>query len=164
MNIRPLTEDDAADWREVRARMLREHPEAFGEDESDFLARDEAELRDRMRTGNVIGAWVEGKLAGTVGWVAGRGRKRKHVAEIWGMYVVAETRRAGLARALLRAAFDASRAVGVSVWELGVEENNLSARRLYESEGFSVWGTEHDAYRFDGRSVNVCHMSRFAGA
>ncbi|MCB9894797.1 MAG: GNAT family N-acetyltransferase [Planctomycetes bacterium] len=164
MRIRALTDEDAPAWREIRARMLREHPEAFGEDADEFLARELPELCDRIRDGRVMGAWIDGTLAGTVGWFVGRGAKRKHVAEIWGMYVAPETRRAGAARALLRAAVEASDAVGVRVWELGVEENNHSALKLYESEGFAVWGVERDAYRFSGRSVNVLHMSRFADA
>lgn len=164
MEIRPLQESDAEAWRTIRLRMLKDHPEAFGEDADDFAARSDEELRQRIRDGNVIGAWVDGVLAGTVGWFCGRGRKRAHIAEIWGMYVTPAARRGGAARKLLRAAFEASEKAGVCVWELGVEEHNQSAIALYESEGFVRWGLEPEAYRFDGRSVNIVHMSRTISA
>ena len=160
MEIRPLQDSDAVAWRVIRMRMLTEHPEAFGEDPEDFAARDEAELRRRIQDGNVIGAWLGGQLVGTVGWFRGRGRKRKHIAEIWGMYVAPDARRTGAGRALLRSALDASRLANVSVWELGVEEHNHGAIALYESEGFARWGVEPDAYRFGGSSVNIVHMTR----
>ena len=160
MQIRPLQDSDADAWREIRLRMLIDHPEAFGEDPQDFSARPTPELCERMRDGNVIGAWIDGKLSGTVGWFCGRGRKRAHIAEIWGMYVTPEARRKGAARLLLRAAIDASMQAGVGVWELGVEEHNTSAIALYESEGFVRWGVEPDAYRFEDRSVNIVHMSK----
>lgn len=160
MEIRVLSDEDTTAWREVRLRMLSEHPEAFGEDAADFAARSDDELRRRIRDGNVVGAWLEGNLVGTVGWFCGRGRKRAHIAEIWGMYVSPEARRTGAGRALLRAAVDASKAAGVSVWELGVEELNTGAIALYESEGFERWGVEPDAYRFDRTSVNIIHMTR----
>jgi ribosomal protein S18 acetylase RimI-like enzyme len=160
MEIRPLQDSDADAWREIRLRMLREHPEAFGEDPGDFNKQDAAALCRRMREGNVIGAWADGRLIGTVGWFCGRGLKRRHIAEIWGMYVAPEARRKGAARLLLRASIDASSRAGVCVWELGVEEHNTGAVALYETEGFKRWGIEPDAYRFDDRSVNIVHMSR----
>ncbi|MCA8912680.1 MAG: GNAT family N-acetyltransferase [Planctomycetes bacterium] len=160
MKIRALDADDANAWREIRLRMLSEHQEAFGEDPDDFAGRENAELVQRIRDGNVIGAWIDGALVGTVGWFCGRGRKRKHVAEIWGMYVAPEHRRTGAGRALLIEALRASAAEGVEVWELGVEEQNTGARALYEAEGFAEWGIEPDAYRFSDRSVNIIHMSR----
>lgn len=162
LEIRPLTSEDAGAWRLIRLRMLTEHPEAFGEDAEEFAQRNDAELAQRIREGNVIGAWQAGKLVGTVGWFCGRGRKRAHVAEIWGMYVAPEQRRNGAARALLSEALRASALAGVQVWELGVEEQNHAARALYESEGFSTWGIEPDAYRFEQQAVNILHMSRRA--
>lgn len=164
MEIRAMNAGDAAAWREIRLRMLTEHQEAFGEDPEDFAGRAEPELIQRIHDGNVIGAWQDGTLIGTVGWFCGRGRKRAHIAEIWGMYVAPETRRAGAGRALLLEALRASAAAGIDVWELGVEEHNSGARALYESEGFKTWGTEPDAYRFNQRSVNILHMSRVAGS
>lgn len=160
MEIRALNDDDASAWRTIRLRMLTDHPEAFGEDATDFAARSDDELCQRIRDGNVIGAWIDGALAGTVGWFCGRGAKRRHIAEIWGMYVTPEARRKGAARLLLRAAIDASTRAGVCNWQLGVEEHNTNAVALYESEGFNRWGLEPDAYRFAERSVNIVHMSK----
>lgn len=160
MNLRPLTESDLADWRTIRLRMLRERPEAFGEDADDFAGRTDEEVRARLRDANLIGLWRDGALVGTIGWARSSGRKRRHLARIWGMYVATEARGTGGGRLLLRAAFDASREAGVTVWDLGVEEQNAVAIALYESEGFSRWGLERDAYRQDGRSINIIHMSR----
>ena len=39
VEIRLLTDADAARWRDLRLRMLREHPDAFGSSYEEALAR-----------------------------------------------------------------------------------------------------------------------------
>jgi ribosomal protein S18 acetylase RimI-like enzyme len=53
------------------------------------------------------------------------------------LYVVPERRGRGLGRALLLAAIECARARGADHMDLGTGENDLAARALYESLGFS---------------------------
>jgi ribosomal protein S18 acetylase RimI-like enzyme len=53
------------------------------------------------------------------------------------LYVVPGRRRRGLGRALLQAAIECARARGADHMDLGTGENDVAARALYESLGFS---------------------------
>ena len=53
------------------------------------------------------------------------------------LYVVPERRGHGLGRALLEAAMDHARARGAAHIDLGTSENDVAARALYESAGFT---------------------------
>jgi ribosomal protein S18 acetylase RimI-like enzyme len=52
------------------------------------------------------------------------------------LYVVPDLRGNGLGRALLDAAMDTARAEGAEQMELGTSEDDVAARKLYESAGF----------------------------
>ena len=76
------------------------------------------------------------------------------------MYVAPAQRRRGLARALLQAAIEhARRWPGVEQLNLGVTEASDSARRLYESAGFRVWGREPRALSWQGRFLDEDHLT-----
>jgi GNAT superfamily N-acetyltransferase len=53
------------------------------------------------------------------------------------LYVVPERRGHGLGRALMEAAIDAARGQGAAWMDLGTSEDDVAARALYESLGFS---------------------------
>lgn len=53
------------------------------------------------------------------------------------LYVVPARRRHGLGRALMQAAIAEARERGAATMDIGVDEPDLAARRLYESLGFS---------------------------
>lgn len=53
------------------------------------------------------------------------------------LYVVPEQRRRGVGRALMHAAIREAQALGAESMEIGVDEPDLAARRLYESIGFT---------------------------
>lgn len=53
------------------------------------------------------------------------------------LYVVPARRRQGLGRALMQAALAEARARGTDTMDIGVDEPDVAARRLYESLGFS---------------------------
>ena len=54
------------------------------------------------------------------------------------LYVLPGPRRRGVARSLLRAAFDVAREQGAAYLQLQTERTNVAARRLYESEGYRL--------------------------
>jgi ribosomal protein S18 acetylase RimI-like enzyme len=160
MHVRRLNKPDTPAWRELRIRMLRDHPEAFGEHIDDFLERPLAEVETRVADGNIFGAFLDDKLVGAAGWHDEKGRKRAHIGVIWGMYVAPEARSRGVGGALVDRLLDEIRSSGRDVAQLSVAEPNAIARALYESAGFREWGREPDALRVDGWKIIEIHMSR----
>jgi ribosomal protein S18 acetylase RimI-like enzyme len=63
-----------------------------------------------------------------------------HNAEIRKVMTHPDARGAGLGRTVVRALVDDARGHGVETVVLDVRGNNHGAMRLYESEGFEVWG------------------------
>jgi ribosomal protein S18 acetylase RimI-like enzyme len=53
------------------------------------------------------------------------------------LYVVPERRGQGIGRALMEASMDAAREHGAAYMDLGTSEDDVAARALYESLGFS---------------------------
>jgi GNAT superfamily N-acetyltransferase len=78
----------------------------------------------------------------------GEREKRRHVAWVLRMVVVARFAGHGIGRALLRTAVARARTMpGVAKVNLTVAAHNARAVHLYESEGFRVFSREVDAFR-----------------
>lgn len=67
------------------------------------------------------------------------------------LYVTPEQRRRGIGRALMEAAIREARERGAETMDIGVDEPDLAARRLYESVGF----TNRTSARPDGPLMYV---------
>ncbi len=139
MMIRALTADDVDLYRAVRLRALAADPEAFESTYEQAVAFDEDTWRSRLagfagRPGQVfIAAMDDGEVAGMVGIGAST---EPADCVLWGMWVDADRRGAGLGRALIDAAvrWAAERdAATVTLW---VMRANEGARGLYERYGF----------------------------
>src|SRR5262245_36811695 len=141
MVVRLLAAADAAAFRTQRVRALREHPEAFGrtpeEVDSVEVWTERLRIDAQSHLDFLLGAFEGDTLVGTVGCHRDRGAKHRHIAYVWGMYVVPEQRGKGLGRRLLLAALDRIRAWRdvEEVW-LDVTIGNAAARALYASCGF----------------------------
>ncbi|MFG3508735.1 GNAT family N-acetyltransferase [Streptomyces sp. NPDC047821] len=84
----------------------------------------------------------------------------RHVRQIQGLAVADWARGRGLARALLRAAFDEAVRQGATRITLRVLGHNKPARTLYASEGFVVEGVLPGEFHLDGRYVDDVLMGR----
>jgi RimJ/RimL family protein N-acetyltransferase len=161
LEIRPLTEADAPAWRELRLRMLRDHPDVFGSSHEEFAQQSLEEVARRMRERNsppdnaLFGAFVDGQLIGSTGLHREEGAKDRHKAMIWGVYSAPETRGRGVGRALMEAAIARARATpGVERLILAVATHNAAARSLYISLGFEPWGLERHALKLPDRYID----------
>jgi ribosomal protein S18 acetylase RimI-like enzyme len=150
--IRTLTESDAGAFASLRREALAESPLSFG-------ASPETDLAS-LRSGTILGAFQDAVLVASVGLMRGAHAKSAHRVYLWGMYVKPGFRGRGIGAELLQAAIEHARAMAGVEWVvLGVTSNAAAARRLYERAGFTLWGTEPDALRYDGQSVAEHHYA-----
>jgi len=164
--IRLLVPDDAGDYRALRLRALREHPEAFTSSFEDEqlrpLAWSELRLRpDPQRPHDFfLGAFQGPELVGMVG-LQGRYRaKERHNATVVGLYISPAATGAGLGRSLMQAVLARARALpALAQLDLTVTEGNEAAQTLYARCGFTVFGVQPNAIRVDGRELSKVHMA-----
>ena len=115
--IRQLNEDDASDFQELRLRGLREHPEAFGSTFERESAYSMEFVAGRLRLAAAspdnctLGAHLQGKLIGVVGFIRKTRDTERHRGEIWGMYVVSEEQGKGIGRSLITNAIERARSL-----------------------------------------------------
>ena len=165
--IRQLHSGDAAAYRALRLRGLREDPTAFArsyEDERD-VALDEFARRLDDRNTCVYGAHTDDEAAALVG-LAGLFREPQkrfaHKVTVWGVYVAPEHRRGGVARALVRECVRRAFTMpGVRQAHLGVNAANAAASTLYASLGFVPFGLERGYMIVDGAVQDEVHMALF---
>ena len=163
--IRRLGPADAADYRELRLRGLKECPDAFtssyDEDREKPLAATEGRLAPDGAD-SVFGAFAGGTLAGVAGLAREPRAKNRHKAVVFGMYVAPERARRGIGAALLQYAIErARREPGLEQLVLTVTETNVAARTLYEKAGFRSFGIEPRAIRVGDTYFDKNHMILF---
>ena len=161
LNIRALTEDDAKDFRRLRLRALKEHPEAFGSSYQTESALPLQEVAGRLRRASespddfTLGAYRQAELVGMVGFFRQRNDKERHKGSIRGMYVPFEEQGKGVGRALLTQAVERARLLaGLEQVGLAVVARNKRARSLYASLGFETYGVEPNALFVDGEYLD----------
>ena len=167
MPVRRLTVSDAAQYRALRLRAFREHPEAFTssyEEESVKPLANSAQRLAASSTGKFWGAFVQAPgattavLAGMVGLDREQRLKNRHKASIIGLYVAPEFARRGLARALLDALLNEARASDLELLVLTVTRGNQPAEQLYLDAGFLSYGIEPGAIKVEHQRFDKNHM------
>ncbi len=165
MVVRALGPQDAAAYRELRLRALREHPEAFTssfEEEADKpLAWSQQRLTvaaDRPHD-FFLGAYQGSDLVGMVGLLGRYRPKERHNATVVGMYVAPEVKGQRVGLALLRELIrKAGASQGLEQLDLTVTAGNDTAQGIYARCGFTVFGILQDAIKVQGRGYAKVHM------
>ena len=153
MEIRKLYPKDAEEYRDLRLRALKDHPEAFAASYEETLNHSLELFKQRLSDENAhtYGAFIDGKLAGMVTLVREAKPKLRHRANIFAMYVLPENRQAGTGKRLISEAINKAKALGdITHLYLSVTSSNLPAKRLYESLGFKTYGVDCHALQIDG--------------
>lgn len=155
---------DAAEYRALRLRALREHPDAFTSSfEEDQLkpvewARQRLGHRPEAPHDFILGAYADGKLIGILGMSVDFRKKVRHIGEVFGMYVAPEYAGRGIGRLLVDACIVRAREAGLERLRLTVTNSNSRAKSLYGRAGFGAFGVERNAVKVDGRYFHKCHM------
>jgi RimJ/RimL family protein N-acetyltransferase len=157
IQIRACAETDATAFRELRLEALRSHPEVFS---ADYASNEQAppsfwSERLSQNVGSdgqcIFFAAAGGELFGIAGIRRGDSPKTRHDASIWGVYVRPTARGQQLAGRLIGACVAWAEQQQVRLIKLAVVTSNIAAIRCYVRSGFSVYGVDPQAIRWEGR-------------
>jgi RimJ/RimL family protein N-acetyltransferase len=164
VKIRTLTERDARDYWKLRLDAFKLEPGAFeqsaAEHEETTFESTPVRLQQKFSSsGFVLGAFVENRLIGIVGFARYEGLKTRHRGCIWELYVRRPERGQGIGKALLLNLLRRAEAhVGLEQLTLTVEAGNTIAMNLYSHLGFSVYGRQPHALKVGDEYVDQALM------
>jgi ribosomal protein S18 acetylase RimI-like enzyme len=146
MDIRLLTEHDAAAWWHLRLEALRNDSASFADSAEEHLTKTVEAARQRLGASDaqnfVVGVFEDGELAGTAGFYRAAHLKERHKAHVWGVYIRPQSRGKGAARAMMQELIRRARQIEGLEQVLLIASAHLPARKLYESLGFQGYGVE----------------------
>jgi RimJ/RimL family protein N-acetyltransferase len=161
--VRDASLADAERYRELRLLALKESPTAFSADYEENARQSMSYWKNRLKPdehGIIFIAEYEKQLIGMIGIRKGDSSKTKHSAGIWGVYVHPDWRGLRIAEGLIELCCEWAKLREVQIAKLAVVATNKSAIRLYERSGFTIYGTEPNALRVQGRYYDELYMSR----
>ena len=102
---------------------------------------------------------MDGALIGIAGFYRSKNLKERHKGNVWGVYVTAGMRGAGIGLRLMIALLEQAVSLeGIEQIALLVATTKTAAKRLYESLGFRSFGCERRALKIGQRYVDEDHM------
>ncbi|WP_338472993.1 GNAT family N-acetyltransferase [Niallia sp. XMNu-256] len=152
MEIRMLTSlEDAEQYRCIRLESLQNNPEFVTSYEEEKAVpvqnyKDEFHMDDSY----TFGAFDNHELVGIITLYRDKPYKLGHRAHIGAMYVSPSKRGSGIGKALMKEAINKAKSLnGIEQIYLAVVSNNESAKKLYSSLDFQVFGTEKRGLRVE---------------
>ena len=157
---------EPARWREykdLRLQALSDAPQEFGTTLAEAKKYLDKKWRESLAlpTSILWFAEVNGKVVGMVGVYWGHGATRRHVANMFGMYVVPDYRKQGIGARLLSEVINVQRAdTNISKIKTEVVGGNTAATKLYEQHGFEIIGSLFQELCYDGTYYNLILMEQ----
>jgi ribosomal protein S18 acetylase RimI-like enzyme len=162
--VRRLGPADAAPYRTLMLEAYEHHPDAFTSTVAERASLPLSWWESRVKTEAdaneiVLGAYRGSRLSGVVGLSFESREKARHKAHLFGMYVPAKLRNAGVGKSLVLAVLEhARKRSGVRIVQLTVTQGNSAAQALYERCGFVPFGVEPLAVAVGLQFVSKVHM------
>lgn len=166
ITFRIATPDDAAALFKLRLEALTAHPEAFAADVEVTQARGEEAWESQIakdakdQSGVIIIACAGDEPVGMTGVGRGHWPKTQHSGIVWGVYVTPAWRGQHIAGGILEECINWASENGIVVLKLGVVTNNAPAIHLYQSAGFTIYGTEPKSNFLDGKYYDEYLMAK----
>jgi len=107
----------------------------------------------------IVGAFDDGKLVGTAGFVRQPGVKERHKGRIWGVYLKAERRGKGIGLSMMKLLLNRAADIeGLEQILLSVTTTQAAAIALYRSLSFTSFGYEVRALKIGDRFIDEEYM------
>ncbi len=166
ITIRKILPHDTEQYYELRRTAFIDEPILFIESLEEFECRSLDDVRCQIeelsenKGSFLLGAFKKpNNLVGIIGFRREKSKRLDHIGFIWGLYVVSTARGLGLGKKLILETLRlANQIPGLEQVKLQMEAGNRTAKKLYESFGFEVWGTEPKAVKVDGVYYDDLHM------
>lgn len=151
-DVRFLTPDDAAIYRELRLQALMHDPNAFLVDPEQYrqmpLETIQRQISSEPEGKFTLGAFQKSDLIGMCTFLRETHPKIRHKGKVVAVYVHPQARGQGVARKLMETLIEQVRSYGtVEQLQLGVSHTQIAAQKLYESLGFQVFAHEKQAVK-----------------
>lgn len=163
--IRQLEPNDSPNYFAIRLEGLQMHPEAFGTGAEDWSKAKDEQIQDLLRKSNeddfVLGYFVNRELVGVIGLKRERKLSVGHKGTVWGLFVAPKFRKQGIGRALLKELIaKVSQNHNLDYIRAVVTVSSLNTEKVFESCGFSPYGTEKSGIKeganfFDQRFMRL---------
>jgi RimJ/RimL family protein N-acetyltransferase len=162
MIIRKLIPSDACGFREMRLLATRLEPVALSPTAAEEAALPLDVFERRLAANSnagVFGAFDGERLIGIISMRQEADLKRAHLCQVFGLFVVPESRRVGIGTKLLKEVVDyAFRVPQFRRLRAFVNADNC-ALQLLLANGFVAYGLEPDAIAVGDRFFDACHLS-----
>jgi ribosomal protein S18 acetylase RimI-like enzyme len=163
VETRVLTHQDAAAYWNLRLQALEQEPASFAEAAEEHRVTTIELTAARLREGDagfVLGAFLSGELVGMAGFFREKHLKARHKGRIWGVYVKANCRRQGIARALLSRLLEMIKTLpSLEQVNLTLSSHQVAAKTLYRSFGFETFGVEPAALKIGDQYFDEEYMA-----
>ena len=161
--IRTIEAKDAAEFWALRFEMLELELFAYSADLEDFADTtigDQVRKLGALTDGDcAVGAWLDGELVGSAILRREPGRKFRHKANVFSVYVKPHARGQGIAKIMMLEVIVRARLLPqITQLNIGVMSTQAAARALYESLGFEAWGCEPRALCIEGVFADETYM------
>jgi RimJ/RimL family protein N-acetyltransferase len=161
IEYRWLTPDDWEDYRSIRLRAVKDHPDAFGGEYEKESQLAEADFRGRLERYNLVAAYHGDKIVGTMAYVQSDSPKFRHWVRIQNVYLKPEFRGRGIIDLMLEQLIGRiTQQPEIVQIRLGLFHTNIAARKVYERHGFQVYGEAPREALVDQQYLNEILMYR----
>jgi len=163
LEIRKLSPSDAMVFINIRLTALRESPNSFIIDISEEEKETPQTILTRIYDENqpsevfVIGAFEGEQLIGTSAFERETRYKLRHKGTLWGVYVLPDYRKRGIARILVQKTIDTAKEIS-ELNQIDIEVSGEFQRKFYESLSFIRWGVEKNGTKTGENYLNWTHM------
>lgn len=165
MHIRQLSVADAEAYWALRLESLKQSPESFLMTIEEELKL-ENPIQKYAETMQIInrftyGAFVNDELVGVVTLQLETPSKIRHKANILAMFVSQKHRGLKIGKSLMLHLIDNAILLKLEQLHLTVVSNNIAAKNLYTTLGFTRYGLEEKALKLNGKYWDEEHMVLF---
>jgi len=142
IDVRKLNAADAEAFQSVRLEGLANHRCEFGTAFEEEVHLPMAEIERRLDEGQIFGAFLDGRLSAIAGFRRYDRLKKRHKAELFGVYVQSDARGMGLGETVVRHVIEVARGE-VEQLLATVASVNAPAKALYAKLGFITLPRAH---------------------